>query len=143
VGCWCRNIGIHGGFIYDFDAVLAVVILVLGLNFVMQNTIRFKIGKRDQANKLVVEFLSLLDGEAEGFRGYMVMNSTADKQSSVVLTFWENKQSMDTYYRHQNSALSDFAQKLTPLVEKMEQIQAYQTEIADFSNVKVPITLYK
>ena len=143
MGCLCRNIGIHGGFIYDFDAVRAVIILVLSLNFVMQNTIRFKIGKRDQANKLVVEFLSLLDGEAEGFRGYMVMNSTADNQSSVVLAFWENNQSMDTFYRHQNRALSDFAQKLTPLVEKMEQIQAYQTETADFTNAKIPIMLYK
>ncbi len=107
----------------------------------MQNTIRFKQDKRDQGNKMIVEFLSLLDDEIDGFRGYMVMNSMANSEGIVVLTFWETKQSMDRFYRHSNATLSNFSQRLLPLVEKMELIQNYQTEIADFKPMEIPIML--
>ena len=113
----------------------------LKLNYVMQNTLRFKQGKRSQANKQINQFLSLLTHKIYGFRGYLIINSLTDNQTSMILTFWENKQNLDSFYNSNNNLLSDFAKNLMLLVEKTEQIQNYQTEIADFPYVKIPLIL--
>ena len=107
-----------------------MIILSLNLNFVTQNVILFREGKRDQANKMIVDFLSLLRGEVDGFYGFLVMNSLVNNQS-VVLTFWETEASMNTFYHHKNAILNDFAERLIPLIENSNLIQHYHIEIAD------------
>jgi hypothetical protein len=44
-------------------------------------------------------------------KGFMVMDDLQDTQESVVLTFWERKEDMDSLYQPENKVLSDLVEK--------------------------------
>ena len=52
-------------------------------------------------------------------KGFIVMDDLEDKQESVVITFWERKEDMDTFYRPENKLLSDLVKKLDPSFERL------------------------
>jgi hypothetical protein len=52
-------------------------------------------------------------------KGFMVMDDLQYIQESVVLTFWERKEDMDSFYKPQNKILSDLVEKLNPSLEQL------------------------
>jgi hypothetical protein len=49
-----------------------------------------------------------------------------DIQESVVLTFWERKEDMDSFYKPPNKILSDLVEKLNPSFEQLPVRKDYR-----------------
>ena len=58
-------------------------------------------------------------------KGFM-MDDLQDQQESIVLTFWERKKDMDSFYRSDNKPLGDLVEKLKPSFEQMPVRKDYQ-----------------
>ena len=51
----------------------------------------------------------------------MIMDDLQDLQESIVLTFWERKEDMDSFYKPENNLLSDLVEKLNPSFEQLPE----------------------
>ena len=96
------------------------------IKYVKHNKVKLKTGKREESNKMLLEFFKELEGKATGMRGFMVMEGIQDLQESLVLTFWETKEDMDAFYQPYNMALSDLVEKLKPSFEQLPVRKDYQ-----------------
>jgi hypothetical protein len=78
------------------------------IKYVKHNKVRIKAGiKRDEITKLLLDFFEEIEEKPTGMKGFMVMDDLEDLQESIVLTFWERKEDMDSFYKPENKALSD------------------------------------
>jgi hypothetical protein len=48
-----------------------------------------------------------------------------DLQESIVLTFWERNEDMDSFYKPENKALYDLVEKLNPSFEQLPVRKGY------------------
>jgi heme-degrading monooxygenase HmoA len=94
--------------------------------FAKNNRIRSKVGMRDETNKEILQFFENLNGKVEGMKGFSVMNDPQDSQISTVLTFWETKDYMDTFYQSGNTVLSSLVEKLKSSFEQPPERKDYQ-----------------
>ncbi len=67
---------------------------------------------------MLLDFFNSLEGKVKGLKGFAILYTVTDEQGSLVLTFWENRQDMDTFYQPGNKALADFVEKTTPMMEQ-------------------------
>jgi hypothetical protein len=85
------------------------------IKYVKHNKVRIKPGiKREEITKMVLDFFEEIKDKSTGMKGFMVMDDLQDTQESVVLTFWERKEDMDSFYQPENKLLSDLVKKLNP-----------------------------
>jgi hypothetical protein len=78
------------------------------IKYAKHNKVRIKAGiKRDEITKLLLDFFEEIEEKPTGMKGFMVMDDLEDLQESIVLTFWERKEDMDSFYKPENKALSD------------------------------------
>jgi quinol monooxygenase YgiN len=96
------------------------------MKFAKHNTIRSKVGMRDEINKEILQFFENLNGKVEGMKGFSVMNDPEDSQESIVLTFWEAKDYMETFYQSGNTVLSSLVEKLKSSFEQPPVRKDYQ-----------------
>lgn len=96
------------------------------MKFAKHNTIRSKVGMRDEINSKILQFFENLNGKVEGMKGFSVMNDPEDSQESIVLTFWETKDHMDTFYQSGNTVLSSLVEKLKSSFEQPPERKDYQ-----------------
>ena len=95
--------------------------------YVKHNRVRIKTGiKREEITKLLLEFFEEIKNKSTGMKGFMVMDDLQDTQESVVLTFWERKEDMDSFYQPENKLLSDLVKKLNPSFEQLPVRKDYQ-----------------
>jgi heme-degrading monooxygenase HmoA len=90
------------------------------IKYVKHNKVRIKAGiKREEITKVLLEFFEEIKEKSTGMKGFMVMDDLQDIQESVVLTFWERKEDMDSFYKPENKILSDLVEKLNPSFEQL------------------------
>ncbi len=96
------------------------------IKYVKYNKVRIKRDKkRDEMTKVLLQFFEELE-KPTGMRGYMIMDDLQDLQESIVLTFWERKEDMDSFYNSDNNVLSDLVEKLKPSFEQPPVRKDYQ-----------------
>jgi hypothetical protein len=96
--------------------------------YAKHNRVRFRSSdSRNNGTKMFVEFFESVSKEEAGkeMRGHIILESVSDLQESIVLTFWETKESMDRFYSPQNSALAGLVEKVKPLFDKMPERTDY------------------
>jgi heme-degrading monooxygenase HmoA len=90
------------------------------IKYVKHNKVRIKAGiKREEITKMLLDFFEEIEEKPTGMKGFMVMDDLEDLQESIVLTFWEGKEDMDSFYKPENKALSDLVEKLNPSFEQL------------------------
>jgi heme-degrading monooxygenase HmoA len=97
------------------------------IKYAKHNKVRIKPGiKREEITKMVLDFFEEIKDKSTGMKGFMVMDDLQDTQESVVLTFWERKEDMDSFYQPENKLLSDLVKKLNPSFEQLPVRKDYQ-----------------
>ena len=90
------------------------------INYIKHNSVRAKTGlKREAMTKILLEFFEAIKDNSTGMKGFMVMDDLQDKQESVVITFWERKEDMDSFYQPENKLLMNLVKKLNPSFERL------------------------
>ena len=90
------------------------------IKYVKHNKVRIKAGiKREEITKMLLEFFEEIKEKSPNMKGFMVMDDLQDLRESVVLTFWERKEDMDSFYKPENNLLSDLVKKLNPSFEQL------------------------
>lgn len=96
------------------------------IKYVKHNKVRIKTDKkREEITKVLLEFFEELEEKPTGMRGFMIMDDLQDLQESIVLTFWERKEDMDSFYKSDKS-LGDLVEKLKPSFEQRPVRKDYQ-----------------
>ena len=96
------------------------------IKYVKHNKVRIKTGvKREEITKILLEFFEEIEEKPTGMKGFMVMDDLEDLQESIVLTFWERKEDMDSFYKPENKALYDLVEKLNPSFEQLPVRKGY------------------
>jgi heme-degrading monooxygenase HmoA len=73
-----------------------------------------------------LEFFKELEEKSIGMRGFMIIDDLQDLQESIVLTFWERKEDMDSFYKSDNKLLVDLVEKLKPSFQQLPVRKDYQ-----------------
>ena len=90
------------------------------INYAKLNMVRIKAAiKREEITKMLLEFFEEIKDKPTGMKGFMIIDDLQDIQESVVLTFWERKEDMDSFYKPENNLLSDLVEKLNPSFEQL------------------------
>ena len=90
------------------------------IKYVKHNKVRIKTGvKREDITKILLEFFEEIEEKPTGMKGFMIMDDLEDLQESIVLTFWERKEDMDSFYKPENNASYDLVEKLNPSFEQL------------------------
>jgi len=90
------------------------------IKYVKHNKVRIKAGiKREEITKMLLEFFEEIKDKSTGMKGFMIMDDLQDLRESVVLTFWERREDMDSFYTPENTVLSDLVKKLNPSFEQL------------------------
>ena len=90
------------------------------IKYVKHNRVRIKTGIiRKEITKILLKFFEEIKDKSTGMEGFLVMDDLQDIQESVVLTFWERKEDMDSFYKPQNRILSELVEKLNPSFQQL------------------------
>ena len=93
---------------------------MISIRYVKHNKVRIKADvNRDEITKMLLEFFEEIKDKSTGMKGFMVMDDLEDLRESVVLTFWERKEDMDSFYKPENKLLSELVEKLNPSFEQL------------------------
>ena len=74
---------------------------------------------------MLLEFFEEIKDKSTGMKGFMVMDDLEDLRESVVLTFWERKEDMDSFYKPENKLLYELVEKLNPSFEQLPARKDY------------------
>ena len=97
------------------------------IKYVKHNKVRIKAGiKREEITKMLLDFFEEIKDKSTGMKGFMVMDDLEDIRESIVLTFWERREDMDSFYKPENKPLSDLVKKLNPSFEQLPVRKDYQ-----------------
>lgn len=97
------------------------------IKYVKHNKVRLKTGKtREKTTRVLLEFFKEIEKKPTGMKGFMIMDDLQDQQESIVLTFWERKEDMDSFYKSDNKLLGNLVEKLKPSFEQMPVRKDYQ-----------------
>jgi heme-degrading monooxygenase HmoA len=97
------------------------------IKYVKHNKVKIRADiKREEITKLLLDFFEEIKDKSTGMKGFMVMDDLQDIQESVVLTFWERKEDMDSFYKSDSNVLSDLVEKLKPSFEHSPVRKDYQ-----------------
>jgi len=91
------------------------------IQFVKHNRAKLKAGKREESAGMLLEFFNQLQGRVKGLAGYVIMDNVNNEQETIVLTFWNTKEEMDSFYRPDNKVLSDFVEKSKPYFDQLPE----------------------
>ncbi|MDF0682123.1 MAG: hypothetical protein P0116_14285 [Candidatus Nitrosocosmicus sp.] len=96
------------------------------IQYIKHNKVLLKPGKRDHSTKAILEFFKRVQAQENKMKGFIVMDSIEDPSESIVLTFWETKEEMDSFYKLDNHLLSDLVENLKPNFETLPERRGYQ-----------------
>jgi quinol monooxygenase YgiN len=89
----------------------------------------FKSGKREAGFLELDRILDTSTRSAEGFRGYMSLLSHDDSNSTVILTLWQDEESLNA---SEKGVFAEAAKKVEALLEKppvFKNFRVYSTEL--------------
>ena len=93
---------------------------MISMRYVKHNKVKIKANvDRDEITKMLLEFFEEIKEQSTGMKGFMVMDDLQDIQESIVLTFWDRKEDMDSFYKPENKILSKLVEKLNPSFEQL------------------------
>ena len=93
---------------------------MISMRYVKHNKVKIKANvDRDEVSKMLLEFFEEIKEQSTGMKGFMVMDDLEDLRESVVLTFWEIREDMDSFYKPENKVLSNLVENLNPLFEQL------------------------
>jgi heme-degrading monooxygenase HmoA len=95
------------------------------IKYIKHNRARLKAGKREESTKRLMQFFADLEGKVKGMKGFVIMDSLKDSQESIVLTLWETKGDMDSFYQPDNKVLANFVESSKILFEEMPERNDY------------------
>ena len=96
------------------------------IKYVKHNKVRIKADvNREEITKMLLEFFEEIKDKSTGMKGFMVMDDLEDLRESVVLTFWERREDMDSFYKPENKLLSKLVEKLNPSFEQLPVRKEY------------------
>lgn len=84
---------------------------MVDIGFVKHNLAYSKPGVVEENKKALIGFMSNLEGKVKGLKGYLILDGMKNTEQILILTFWETRQDMDSFYTSDNKALSDFVEK--------------------------------
>ncbi len=97
------------------------------IKYVKHNRVRIKAGiKREEITKMLLDFFEEIKNESTGMKGFMLMDDLEDIRESIVLTLWERREDMDSFYKPENKLLSNLVKKLNPSFEQLPVRKDYQ-----------------
>ena len=97
------------------------------IKYVKHNRVRIKTDrKREEITTILLKFFEEIKDKSTGMRGFMIMDDLEDIRESIVLTFWERREDMDSFYKPENKLLSDLVKKLNPSFEQLPVRKDYQ-----------------
>jgi hypothetical protein len=96
------------------------------IQYVKYNKVLLKPGKRDHSTKAILEFFKRVQAQESKMKGFIVMDSIEDPSESIILTFWETKEEMDSFYQLDNRLLSDLVENLKLNFETLPERRSYQ-----------------
>jgi hypothetical protein len=73
--------------------------------------------RREEGREILLEFFKV--NEISDLTGFLIMDSETDPRESIVLTFWNSKESMTAFYTEENPVLRGLVNKLKPLFSEM------------------------
>ena len=71
------------------------------------------------------EFFKDVKENAHGLKGYAILENIENDRETVVLTFWDKKEDMDTYYSKDNNRLNALVEKVKPMFEQLPERASY------------------
>jgi hypothetical protein len=80
--------------------------------------------KERKSLKCFLAFFEEIKDKSTGMKGFMVMDDLGDIRESIVLTFWERREDMDSFYKPENNLLSDLVEKLNPSFEQLPNVKS-------------------
>ena len=96
------------------------------IQYVKYNKVLLKPGKRDHSTKAILEFFKRIQAQESKMKGFIVMDSIEDPSESIILTFWETKEEMDSFYQLDSRLLSDLVENLKPNFETLPERRDYK-----------------
>jgi len=111
---------------YQFPLYLVLnkMLQISDVKYAMQFNERCKRGQRVIALKMIADFYNSNIGRVKGFKGYLLRESLKDPPSIINITFWDEKEDMDSYYNGMN--YSEFLKKIKPLLEQLPEKNEYR-----------------
>jgi heme-degrading monooxygenase HmoA len=86
------------------------------------NMVRFKSSEaRGDGIQIFREFFASIKKEVREMKGHAILESMSDPQDAIVLTFWEKKDEMDSFYSAPSGSLANLVERVKPLFEKMPE----------------------
>ena len=95
------------------------------MKYVKQNIVRLKEGSQKKTTEIFREFFKKINGNADGLKGYAILENIENDRETVVLTFWDKKEDMENYYSKDNNPLQDLIEKVKPMFEQLPQRTSY------------------
>lgn len=97
------------------------------IRFVKHNKVYYRrTTNKEEAVKILSEFFDRIEGKIKGMKGYAIMDGIEGQEyEAIVLTFWENKEDMDIFYKQDNKLLADLVGSLEPLFDHMPRRESY------------------
>jgi quinol monooxygenase YgiN len=89
----------------------------------------FKIGKREEGFLKIDEILNKLVRHTAGFRGYMSMLSQDDENTAVILTLWQDQESLIASERGIFTQASNEIQDLLQGAPATSNFRVFSTEL--------------
>lgn len=74
-------------------------------------------GTRDESVRLLRDFFGQMQGKAPGLTGHLILTNSAAPEEVRVLTFWDSKAAMDSFYGPENRAFQDFVRSSQSLLQ--------------------------
>lgn len=97
------------------------------IKYVKYNKVRIKAGiKREEVTKILLNFFEEIKEKPTDMKGFMIMDDLQDLQECIVLTFWERKEDMDSFYNLDNNILTNLVEKLKPSFAQFPIRKDYQ-----------------
>ncbi|HEX5978482.1 MAG TPA: hypothetical protein VFY68_14465 [Nitrososphaeraceae archaeon] len=59
-------------------------------------------------------------------KGYAILENIENDRETIILTFWEAREDMETYYSKDNNILSDLVEKIKPIFEQIPERSDYK-----------------
>lgn len=100
------------------------------IEYIKYNKVLVKPDKRQESNRLILEFFKEIQTKENKMNGFIVMESLEDYSELIVLTFWETKEDMDEFYQADNKQLSDLVDKLKSNFKALPERRSYK--VSDF-----------
>lgn len=96
------------------------------VRFIKHNRTRMKADMEEEGRRVLFDFFARLEGKVKGMKGYTILEKIGDKQELAIMTLWETKEDMDSFYAPGNMALDELLAKSKGMLEQPPERNDYK-----------------